>query len=111
MNDKMGRSDNPLQYRRNAISITPDSVRSVEDQTIDNHMIHTPFTHDDKLRVMSLSDETTDPRLKKNVPKFSLNADEAGNSGGLSSRLTQAQINGMRSTVAFVYRAFKLNIF
>ena len=90
----MYRNDNPLHYRRNAISIAPETVKNgpgpqARARSSDD------LPPGDKSRLMSVTDET-DPRLKKILSRFSLNTDEEGNSSGMSSRLTYAQINGTK---------------
>lgn len=100
----MYRNENPLQYRRNAISISPRSIRTGHVDEGDNH-IHVPDGKQSReSRVMSVSDETSDPRVKKILSRFSLNVDEDGSSASpLGSRLTQAQINGRTLRRAWFY--------
>ncbi len=98
----MHRSETPLTYRRNAISIAPETIRNgpgcINDKSSDNHL-----RSGDQSRVMSLTDETSDPRLRKILSRFSLNPDEEGNGG---SRLTGAQINGtMERCFMICYRS------
>ena len=102
----MYRNENPLQYRRNAISIAPGNVRTgnVDEKTSDNNIHVSDGKQSRDTRVMSVSDETSDPRLRKILSKFSLNADEDGSGSGASgSRLTQAQIDGMTLKKAWFY--------
>ena len=102
----MYRNENSLQYRRNAISIAPGSVRTgnVDEKTSDNNIHVSDGKQSRDTRVMSVSDETSDPRLRKILSKFSLNADEDGSGSGVSgSRLTQAQIDGMTLKKAWFY--------
>ena len=94
----MYRNENPMQYRRNAISITPQSMRTGNDERTSDHLIYVPDgKHSRESRVMSVSDETSGLRVRNVLSRFSLNADEdapSNSTSALGSRLTQAQIEG-----------------
>ena len=92
----MSRTDNPLNYRRNAISIIPDSIKQGSDHVHEQRSDNSVQVSGEKSRMMSVTDENSDPRLRKILSRFSLNVNEEG-SNGSGSRLTQAQINGTTS--------------
>ena len=95
----MYRNDNPLCYRRNAISIAPETVRNgpgpVDRKSSDNIM---------PSRLMSITDDSSDPRLRKILSRLSVNTDDEGNNGAPNSRLTHAQIHGTKKMHVFLSR-------
>ena len=95
----MYRNENPMQYRRNAISITPQRMRTGSNERTSDDLIYVPDgKHSRESRLMSVSDETSGLRVRNVLSRFSLNADEDGpsnsTSAALGSRITQAQIEG-----------------
>lgn len=89
----------PLQYRRNAISISVGSncLLSFEERArlginqVTESMQGSEA--DTKSRIMSVSNDADDPRLRRILSRFSVGKEDDENGNGC--RLTHAQINGM----------------
>jgi hypothetical protein len=94
----MYRKENPLHYRRNAISIAPETVRNGPGRAYENRSDNRQVPAH-KSRLMSTTDETSDPRLRKILSRFALNDD---GKGGLGSRLTKPQINGTKQWTCMI---------